>query len=413
MKQPEAPQEEFWAWHSSWTNSFAGIRIWRAAPATCGATFDAAHPADELKTIEERVGSPDFWKDQAAAQKLLQRRRRLEEDRDLSESLRKRLEDLTVLVEWGEAGEPVADDLGRALDDLSAQVDAGETKKMLGGEHDRKNAIITIHPGAGGTESQDWAEMLLRMYIRWTERKGFKREVMDFQPGDEAGIKSATLTIAGDYAYGMLLAEAGVHRLVRISPYDQASRRHTSFASLYVWPELPDDVDVEVDEKDLRVDTYRSSGAGGQHVNVTDSAIRLTHIPTGIVVSCQNERSQHKNRAQAMKVLKARLYDLKMKEQAARLEQLGGEKKDIAFGSQIRSYVLHPYQMAKDHRTKEEVGNVDRVLDGDIDIFIKTYLMKKASGTLGQPSARRRGHHAVRRRDQIAKIARHPIAFGR
>jgi peptide chain release factor 2 len=278
----------------------------------------------------------------------------------------------------------VAEDLGRALDDLSAQVDAGETKKMLGGEHDRKNAIITIHPGAGGTESQDWAEMLLRMYVRWTERKGFKREIMDFQPGDEAGIKSATLTITGDYAYGMLLAEAGVHRLVRISPYDQASRRHTSFASLYVWPELPEDVDVEVDEKDLRVDTYRSSGAGGQHVNVTDSAIRITHIPTGIVVSCQNERSQHKNRAQAMKVLKARLFDLKMKEQQAKLEQLGGEKKDIAFGNQIRSYVLHPYQMAKDHRTKEEVGDVNRVLDGDIDVFIKTYLMKKASGTLGQ-----------------------------
>jgi peptide chain release factor 2 len=385
---PEQGKTEFQVWqHSSWTNSFAGIRIWRAAPATCGATFDAAHPGGELKTIEERVSSPDFWKDQAAAQKLLQRRRRLEEDRDLSESLRTRLEDLAVLAEWAEAGEPVADDLGRALDDLSAQVDAGETKKMLGGEHDRKNAIITIHPGAGGTESQDWAEMLLRMYIRWTERKGFKREVMDLQPGDEAGIKSATLTIAGDYAYGMLLAEAGVHRLVRISPYDQASRRHTSFASLYVWPELPDDVDVEVDEKDLRVDTYRSSGAGGQHVNVTDSAIRLTHIPTGIVVSCQNERSQHKNRSQAMKVLKARLYDLKMKEQAAKLEQLGGEKKDIAFGSQIRSYVLHPYQMAKDHRTKEEVGNVDRVLDGDIDIFIKTYLMKKASGTLGQALA--------------------------
>ena len=257
---------------------------------------------------------------------------------------------------------------------------------MLGGEHDRKNAIITIHPGAGGTESQDWAEMLLRMYVRWTERKGFKREVIEVQPGDEAGIKSATLTISGDYAYGMLLAEAGVHRLVRISPYDQASRRHTSFASLYVWPELPEDVEVEVDEKDLRVDTYRSSGAGGQHVNVTDSAIRITHIPTGIVVSCQNERSQHKNRAQAMKVLKARLYDLRMKEQAAKLEQLGGEKKDIAFGSQIRSYVLHPYQMAKDHRTKEEVGNVERVLDGDIDVFIKSYLMKKASGTLGQAS---------------------------
>ena len=373
-------------WLSSWTNSFAGIRIWRAAPATCGAIFDAAQPADELKKIEERAGAADFWKDQAGAQKLLQRRRRLEEDRDLAESLRSRLDDLTVLAEWAQAGEPVADDLGRALDDLSAQVDAGETKKMLGGEHDRKNAIITIHPGAGGTESQDWAEMLLRMYVRWTERKGFKREIMDFQPGDEAGIKSATLTITGDYAYGMLLAEAGVHRLVRISPYDQASRRHTSFASLYVWPELPDDVDVEVDEKDLRVDTYRSSGAGGQHVNVTDSAIRITHIPTGIVVSCQNERSQHKNRAQAMKVLKARLFDLRMKEQQAKLEQLGGEKKDIAFGNQIRSYVLHPYQMAKDHRTKEEVGDVNRVLDGDIDLFIKSYLMKKAAGTLGTAS---------------------------
>jgi peptide chain release factor 2 len=379
--------QEFPLWLSSWTNSFAGTRTWRAAPATCGAIFDAARPSEELKRIEERVGAADFWKDQAAAQKMLQRRRRLEEDRDLGQSLRQRLDDLTVLKEWAEAGEPVADDLGRALDDLSSQVDAGETKKMLGGEHDRKNAIITIHPGAGGTESQDWAEMLLRMYVRWTERKAFKRELMDLQPGDEAGIKSATLTITGDYAYGMLLAEAGVHRLVRISPYDQASRRHTSFASLYVWPELPDDVDVEVDEKDLRVDTYRSSGAGGQHVNVTDSAIRITHIPSGIVVSCQNERSQHKNRATAMKVLRSRLFDMRMKEQAAKLEQLGGEKKDIAFGHQIRSYVLHPYQMAKDHRTKEEVGDINRVLDGDLDMFIKSYLMKKAAGTLGQPSA--------------------------
>src|SRR5215208_2328068 len=308
----------------------------------------------------------------------MQRRRRLEEDRELRESLRTRTEDLAVLVEWAEAGEPVLDDLARGLDELAAVVDAGETKKMLGGEHDRKNAIITIHPGAGGTESQDWAEMLLRMYLRWSERRGFKRELMDTQPGDEAGIKSATLTIYGDYAYGMLLAEAGVHRLVRISPFDQAARRHTSFASLYVWPELPEDADVEIDEKDLRIDTYRSSGAGGQHVNVTDSAIRITHIPTGLVVSCQNERSQHCNRDSAMKVLKARLYDLRMKEQAAKLEQLGGEKKDIAFGSQIRSYVLHPYQLAKDHRTKEEVGNVERVLDGDIDMFIKSYLMRRA-----------------------------------
>jgi len=320
-----------------------------------------------------------------AAQKVMQSRRRLEEDRDLSASLGRRLEDLTVLVEWAEAGEPVDAELTRALDELAAEVEAGETKKMLGGEHDRKNAIVTIHPGAGGTESQDWAEMLLRMYLKWAERRGFRVEVIDLQPGDEAGIKSATMLVSGEYAYGMLLAEAGVHRLVRISPFDQASRRHTSFASLFVWPELPEDVDIAIEDKDLRIDTYRSSGAGGQHVNVTDSAVRITHLPTGIVVSCQNERSQHKNKAQAMKVLKARLYDLKVKEQQEKLDQLGGEKKDIAFGSQIRSYVLHPYQMAKDHRTKEEVGDVNRVLAGDLDVFIKTYLMRKASGTLGQP----------------------------
>ena len=334
--------------------------------------------------MEERVAAPDFWKDQAAAQKLLQRRRRLEEDRELAESLRRRVDDLNVLAEWVEAGEPVGEEFARALDDFAAEVEAGETKKMLGGEHDRKNAIVTIHPGAGGTESQDWAEMLLRMYLRWTERRGFKRDIIEIQPGDEAGIKSATLTVYGDYAYGLLLAEAGVHRLVRISPFDQASRRHTSFASVFVWPELPDDVDVEIEDKDLRIDTYRSSGAGGQHVNVTDSAVRITHLPTGIVVSSQNERSQHRNRDSAMKVLKSRLYDLRLKEQQARLDQLGGEKKDIAFGSQIRSYVLHPYQMIKDHRTKEEVGDVNRVLDGDIDVFIKSYLMKKASGTLTQ-----------------------------
>jgi peptide chain release factor 2 len=229
--------------------------------------------------------------------------------------------------------------------------------------------------------------MLLRMYLRWIERRGFKRELIDYQPGEEAGLKSATFTVIGDYAFGLLSAEAGVHRLVRISPFDQAARRHTSFASVYVWPELPEDVDIEIDEKDLRVDTYRSSGAGGQHVNVTDSAIRITHIPSGIVVSCQNERSQHKNRAQAMKVLKARLFDMKMKEQQAKLDQLGGEKREIAFGSQIRSYVLHPYQMVKDHRTKESIGDVNRVLDGDIDGLIKSFLMRKASGTLGEPTA--------------------------
>jgi peptide chain release factor 2 len=289
-----------------------------------------------------------------------------------------------VLLEWLEAGESVEGEFAQALDSLDQEVQAGEIKKMLGGEHDRKNAIVTIHPGAGGTESQDWAEMLLRMYLRWTERRGFKRELIDYQPGDEAGLKSATFTVIGEYAFGLLSAEVGVHRLVRISPFDQAARRHTSFASVYVWPELPEDVDIVIEDKDIRIDTYRSSGAGGQHVNVTDSAIRITHLPTGIVVSCQNERSQHRNRDSAMRVLKARLYDIKIKENQAKLDQIGGAKKEIAFGHQIRSYVLHPYRMVKDHRTKEQVGDVDRVLDGDIDMFIKTYLMKKSSGTLGQ-----------------------------
>ncbi len=281
----------------------------------------------------------------------------------------------------------MATDLQRSLDELEAEVEAAEIKRMLGGEHDRANAIVTIHPGAGGVESQDWAEMLLRMYLKWAERRGFRREVLDYQPGDEAGLKSATLTVSGENAFGLLSAEAGVHRLVRISPFDQAARRHTSFASVYVWPEVEDDADVEIEDKDLRIDTYRSSGAGGQHVNVTDSAVRITHLPTGIVVSCQNERSQHKNKDVAMKVLRARLADLQEKAQQARLDQIGGAKKDIAFGSQIRSYVLQPYQMIKDHRTKMEVGDVNRVLDGDLDGFIKTYLMRKAAGTLGQASA--------------------------
>jgi peptide chain release factor 2 len=318
---------------------------------------------------------------------VLQRRRRLEQDRELVHSLRRKSDDLAVLVEWAEAGEAVDDEFARALEALDQEVQAGEIKKMLGGEHDRKNAIVTIHPGAGGTESQDWAEMLLRMYLRWTERRGFKREIIDYQPGEEAGLKSATFTVSGEYAYGLLSAEAGVHRLVRISPFDQAARRHTSFASVFVWPELPEDVDIAIEDKDIRIDTYRSSGAGGQHVNVTDSAVRITHLPTGIVVSCQNERSQHRNRDSAMHVLKARLYDLRMKEQQARLDQIGGTKKEIAFGSQIRSYVLHPYQMVKDHRTKEQVGNVDRVLDGDLDGFIKAFLMKRSSGTLDAAAA--------------------------
>jgi peptide chain release factor 2 len=311
----------------------------------------------------------------------------VEQDRDLVVSLKKKSDDLIVLLEWAESGEAVDAEVRQALDSLDEEIQAGEIKKMLGGPHDRTNAIVTIHPGAGGTESQDWAEMLLRMYLRWTERRGFMRELIDYQPGDEAGLKSVTFTVTGEYAYGLLSAEAGVHRLVRISPFDQAARRHTSFASVYVWPELPEDVDIHIEDKDLRIDTYRSSGAGGQHVNVTDSAVRITHLPTGMVVSCQNERSQHRNKDSAMQVLKARLYDLKMKENQAKLEQISGAKQQIAFGSQIRSYVLQPYQMVKDLRTREQTGDVRRVLDGDIDGFIKSYLMQKSSGTLGEPVA--------------------------
>ena len=334
--------------------------------------------------MEQQAADPTFWNEQDVAQEVLQRRRRLQEDLDLADSIGKRFEDLAVLIEWAGQGEDVLEELLTALDELQTEVEAGEIKKMLGGEHDRRTAIVSIHPGAGGTESQDWAEMLLRMYLRWAERRGFSKEIIEAQPGDEAGVKSATITVVGDYAYGSLLPEAGVHRLVRISPFDQAARRHTSFASVFVWPELPEDVDIQIDEKDLRIDTYRSSGAGGQHVNVTDSAVRITHLPTGIVVSCQNERSQHRNKDAAMSVLRSRLYDQRLQEQQDRLALIGGEKKDIAFGSQIRSYVLHPYRMVKDHRTKLDEGNVDRVLDGDIDEFIKTYLMKKATGELNQ-----------------------------
>jgi len=248
---------------------------------------------------------------------------------------------------------------------------------MLGGESDRNNAIVSIHSGAGGTEAQDWASILLRMYLRWAERKGFRTEMIDTLDGEEAGIKSATFEVTGEFAYGYLKAEVGIHRLVRISPFDAGKRRHTSFASVFVYPEIDEDIVIEIKDEDLRVDTFRSSGAGGQHVNKTESAVRFTHLPTGIVVSCQDERSQHKNRAMAMKVLKARLYELKMREQEEKAEQLNSAKKDIAWGSQIRSYVLQPYRLAKDHRTNLEIGNVDAVLDGDLDEFIQAYLLQK------------------------------------
>jgi peptide chain release factor 2 len=261
------------------------------------------------------------------------------------------------------------------VDEVSQGMAQTELSLILGGPDDRRNAILTLHPGAGGTEAQDWAEILLRLYLRWADRRGYRKEILEYQPGEEAGLKSVTFTIEGDYAFGYLKAEAGIHRLVRISPFDANSRRHTSFASLFVYPEVDDTIKVEINEADLRVDTYRSSGAGGQHVNKTDSAVRLTHMPTGIVVACQNERSQHKNRAMAMKILRSRLYELEIEKQKEKMDVLHKTKKDNAWGSQIRSYVLHPYRLVKDHRTGIEVGNADAVLDGDIDQFIQAYLM--------------------------------------
>jgi peptide chain release factor 2 len=270
------------------------------------------------------------------------------------------------------------DEIKGLLPDLEARIGRMEFARMLSGEHDSSNAIFSVNAGAGGTEAQDWADMLLRMYLRYCEKKGFKTDMTDYQPGDEAGIKSATFTVEGEFAFGWLRAEMGIHRLVRISPYDSNAKRHTSFASVFVFPELPDDLEVEVLDKDLKVDTFRASGAGGQHINKTDSAIRITHLPTGIVVACQSQRSQHKNRATAMKQLKARLFEMEQRKKAEEAEDLAGEKKEIGWGSQIRSYVLHPYRMVKDHRTSHEVGNTDVVLDGDLDGFVEAYLLSQS-----------------------------------
>jgi peptide chain release factor 2 len=329
------------------------------------------------------MSAPEFWSNPQEAQKVQKRRKRLDDDLSYLGRLRREEDDVRVLFEWHEAGEDVGKDLEAGLQGLQATVEAAEFQKMLGGEHDRASAILSINAGAGGTDSQDWAEMLLRMYLRWCDRRGFKRDITEITAGEEAGIKSVTVLIEGEYAFGYLAVETGVHRLVRISPFDQNARRQTAFAAVFAWPQIDEDIKIEVLDKDLRVDTYRSSGAGGQHVNVTDSAVRITHIPSGIVVACQNERSQIRNREVAMKVLKSRLYDLELQKQRAKLDAVESSKKDIAFGSQIRSYVLHPYKMIKDHRTRFEVGNVDVVLDGDLDGFIKAALVARAKGQLG------------------------------
>jgi peptide chain release factor 2 len=307
----------------------------------------------------------------------MRERKRLEELLATEGDLARRAEDISAYFELAREGENVEPDLKREINSLRELLEKLETETLLSGESDARNAIVIIHPGAGGTESQDWAEMLLRMYLRWAERQGFETVLNDYQPGDEAGIKSATFSVNGQFAYGLLSSEIGVHRLVRISPFDQAKRRHTSFASVFVSPEIDESIQVDVKAEDLRIDTYRSGGAGGQHVNTTDSAVRITHIPTGIVVSCQNERSQHKNRDRAMSILRSRLYEHELEKRRAVTKKIEDSKLGIGFGSQIRSYVLAPYRMVKDHRTKMEVGDVDRVLDGDLQPFMRAYLLQR------------------------------------
>jgi peptide chain release factor 2 len=323
------------------------------------------------------LASPQTWKNPRAAQPLQQRKKKLDKEVKLYSLLRQKREDLDVLLELAEEGEEVAADLAQALADLEHRLSEAELQALFFEDDDVRNAILTVHPGAGGTESQDWAQMLLRMYLRYAERKGYKTEVLDMQPGEEAGLKSATVRIEGDFAFGHLSQETGVHRLVRISPFDSNKRRHTSFAAVFAYPEVDDTIEININPEDLRIDTYRSGGRGGQHVNVTDSAVRITHLPTGIVVQCQNERSQHKNKASAMKVLQARLYELERKKKREKIEKIEDSKSDIAWGNQIRSYVLHPYKMAKDLRTRLETSDVEAVLDGDLDAFIKASLLQR------------------------------------
>lgn len=324
--------------------------------------------------------APDFWEKGEASQKIMKERASLLESISSWKQNWKETEEMEILLQLIEeqGDEKEAQDLLEKLQKSEEATSQLEFRRMLGGEHDPSNGIVSINAGAGGTEAQDWVEMLLRMYLRWAEEKDFKTEIIDILAGEEAGLKNVTFMVSGPYAYGYLKAEVGIHRLVRISPFDAGARRHTSFASVFVIPEISDDVVVDIDEKDLRVDTYRSSGAGGQHVNKTDSAVRITHLPTGIVVQCQNERSQHKNRATAMKILRARLYELEMSKKAERFDELHNNKKEIAWGSQIRSYILHPYKMVKDHRTNLVVHQVDRVLDGEIDNFVRAYLLSPA-----------------------------------
>ena len=350
--------------------------------ANCGSIFDAARLKRELAVIEEKISDPAVWADGAKSQPLMRERKRLETLLADDAELARRQDDIEAYFELAKEGEAVEPDLEREIPALVEFSEKLESKTMLSGETDPLNAIMTVHPGAGGTESQDWAEMLMRMYLRWAERQGFKTEINEIQDGDEAGIKSATFTITGEFAYGLISGESGVHRLVRISPFDQAKRRHTSFASVFVSPEIDDTIVIDIKVEDLRIDTYRSGGKGGQHVNTTDSAVRITHLPTGLVTGCQNERSQHKNKDRAMKMMRSKLYEYELDKKKAATRKIEDSKLEIGFGSQIRSYVLQPYRMAKDLRTRVEVGDVDKVLDGDLEPFIRGYLRMRREGNL-------------------------------
>jgi len=345
----------------------------------CGGIFDLESKENKLIELRQLTFAEDFWNDKDSAASTLKKISILEKGIQTWDTLNQMHGDIGVLFEFLDEGESTVEEVKKEISEFSDLIRDQELKLILGKPEDVKNAILTIHPGAGGTESQDWANMLYRMYNRWIERKGFSQKLLDYQSGDEAGIKDVTIEIEGDYAYGQLKAEAGVHRLVRISPFDSNNRRHKSFASVFVYPSVEEEIKIEIGSNDLRIDTYRASGAGGQHVNKTDSAIRITHIPSGIVVQCQNERSQHYNKSQAMKVLKARLYQLELEKERESAQELASQKKDIGWGSQIRSYVFHPYNMVKDHRTKEETSNTQAVMDGDIDRFIQTFLMQHMS----------------------------------
>lgn len=342
-----------------------------------GGIFDEPRKRSELEKLERQIAEPDFWNDSEKAQKIVQQRSRIEKALQTQKDFETAISDAEVLFEFAGEDAASAKELEALIGKLEGELTEAETQSLLSGETDANNAICSIQAGAGGTDAQDFAQMLLRMYLRWAERKGFKVDILDEQSGSEAGIKSATFRVEGDYAYGLLSAEAGVHRLVRISPFNSGGSRETSFASLFVSPEIDENIEVDIQDKDLRVDTYRSSGAGGQHVNVTDSAVRITHLPTGIVVTCQNQRSQIQNRAVAMQVLRSKLYELELEKRREGAAELEATKQDIAFGSQIRNYVLHPYRLVKDTRTKYEETDVDNVLDGSIDNFIKEFLLFK------------------------------------